>query len=99
MKDDETGRFVKQPDGEKTHRMLEVEHLIDNTLEEDYRENYLSGNMGQKKLARRWGVTRHLIFGSVTGGNRRRGWVGMLGLSKKDGYSSKRFKPRKGCEP
>ena len=48
------------------------------TLEEDYKANYLSGSLGQKRLANRWGVNRNQIFGQHRDG--RRNWVQMLSL-------------------
>ena len=44
-------QFKRTPDGVKTKRMLEVEDEIGTTLEEDYRTQYLNGDLGQKRLA------------------------------------------------
>jgi len=49
--------------GVKTPRMLEVEARLGRTLEEDFREYYVEKGWGQKKLTKRWGVTRAAIFG------------------------------------
>src|SRR5215472_2196456 len=68
--------------------MLEVEAMIGTTLEDDYRTQYLYGDLGQKRLANRWGVGRPLIFGDLRGG--RRSWIQMLGLPKKGHASDKR---------
>ncbi|SRR6266446_3846315 len=58
--------------------MLKAEQKIGMTLEEDYKANYLSGSLGQKRLANRWGVNRNQIFGQHRDG--RRNWVQMLSL-------------------
>jgi hypothetical protein len=76
-------QFKRIPEGSKTDRMLQVEKRIGRSLEEDYEEHYLSGHMGQKRLADRWGVARGQIFGVLRGG--RRNWVQMLGLRARDG--------------
>ena len=73
-------QFKRTPDGVKTKRMLEVEDEIGTTLEEDYRTQYLNGDLGQKRLADRWGVQRNQIFARLSGG--RRSWIQMLGLPK-----------------
>jgi len=49
--------------GVKTPRMLEVEARLGRTLEEDFQEYYVDKNWGQKRLSRRWQVTRAAIFG------------------------------------
>lgn len=49
--------------GVKTPRMLEVEARLGRTLEEDFQEYYVEKGWGQKKLTKRWGVTRAAIFG------------------------------------
>ena len=49
--------------GVKTPRMLEVETRLGRTLEEDLQEYYVEKGWGQKKLTKRWGVTRNAIFG------------------------------------
>jgi hypothetical protein len=91
-------QFKRTPEGTKTPRMLEVEARIGRPLEDDYREFYLEGNYGQKKLANRWGVKRGLIFGTLRDG--RRNWVQMLGLITKGGRSGSigRDSKRQGCE-
>src|SRR6516162_3232365 len=81
-------QFKRTPDGEKTKRMLEVEGKIGTTLEDDYQTQYLNGDLGQKRLANRWGVTRNQIFGSHRDG--RRSWIEMLGLPKKGHASDKK---------
>ena len=81
-------QFKRTPDGEKTKRMLEVEGKIRTTLEDDYQTQYINGDLGQKRLANRWGVTRNQIFGSHRDG--RRSWIEMLGLPKKGHASDKK---------
>ena len=49
--------------GVKTPRMLEVEARLGRTLEEDFQEYYVEKGWGQKKLTKRWRVTRTAIFG------------------------------------
>src|SRR2546423_4472663 len=49
--------------GVKTPRMLEVEARLGRTLEEDFQEYYVEKGWGQKRLSKRWGVTRAAIFG------------------------------------
>jgi hypothetical protein len=49
--------------GVKTSRMLEVEARLGRTLEEDFEDYYVEKGWGQKKLTKRWGVTRAAIFG------------------------------------
>ena len=71
-------QFKATPAGVKTPRMLVAEKKIGATLEEDYLNNYLTGKLGQKRLASRWGVGRNLIFGGGRG--KRRNWVQMLNL-------------------
>lgn len=94
------GKFCKIPDGQKTPTMLEVEKRIGKHLEQDYKDNYLSEKMGQKRLADRWGVPRGLIFCETMRGNRKC-WVQKLNLpklakSKKEEGEKKIFKKR--CE-
>lgn len=64
--------------GVKTARMLEVESRLGRTLEADFREFYVEKGWGQKKLAKRWGVTRPAIFGR--GETTVKCWVQVLGL-------------------
>src|SRR5215813_7546878 len=80
-------QFKRTPDGVKTKRMLEVEDKIGTTLEDDYINQYLYGDLGQKRLANRWEVGRALIFGDLRGG--RRSWIQMLGLPKREHASDK----------
>lgn len=91
-------QFKSIPDGVKTPKMLEVERRIGTTLEHDYSLKYLHGNMGQKRVANRWGVPRALIFGPLAG--RRRSWVQRLCLAKKEKPSAPdhREKLARGCE-
>ena len=81
-------QFKRTPDGVKTKRMLEVEDKIGTTLEDDYRTQYLYGDLGQKRLANRWGVQRALIFSRLPDG--RRSWIQMLGLPKRGDASDKK---------
>src|SRR5262249_8952003 len=81
-------QFKRIPEGTKTPRMLVVEKRIATTLEADYREQYLEGDLGQKRLATRWGVARNQIFGSLRGN--RRNWVQMLGVLAKAGAIKER---------
>ncbi len=86
-RDDTSGRFLKTKKGHKTSRMLEVEKRLSKiedrkiTLEQDYKKNYLEGDLGQKRLADRWHVARSLIFGLHRDG--RQNWVKILNLPKK----------------
>jgi hypothetical protein len=91
-------QFERIPDGVKTPLMLQVEKRIGATLEEDYRSNYLSGKMGQKRLADRWGVARGLVFSPLRGG--RRNWVQKLSLPPKGGTvpSARRERLADKCE-
>lgn len=78
-RDKNSGRFLPVKRGTKTQRMLEVEEKIGQSLEKDFKEQHLLGELGQKRLANRWSVPRGLIFG----GTKRRGWVDILGLPRK----------------
>lgn len=90
-------RFKRTPVGEKTPRMKEVEKRLGRTLEEDYREMYLNGPFGQKRLATRWGVKKGQIFDhSMRGG--RRCWVQMLQLPVKRRKTAPASKRRPACE-
>jgi len=73
------GRFKPIPQGRKTPKMLEVEKKLGCTLEEDFYKYYGDKKWGQKRLAKRWGVGRNLIFGKSLKGNRR-SWTQMLNL-------------------
>ncbi|MBU1119639.1 HNH endonuclease [Patescibacteria group bacterium] len=50
---------------------------------DDYNRNYLHGDLGQKRFAAKWGVSKNLIFANNLRGNRR-SWFQMLNLPKKD---------------
>ena len=58
-RDTKTGKFLRIKKGHKSPRMIEAEKLISKlvgrkiTLEKDYKNQYLEGNLGQKKLANR----------------------------------------------
>lgn len=82
--DSKTGRFIAIPKGQKTPTMAAMEKELGITFEEDYKKQYLSGKLGQKRFAKRWRRSRGLIFSNNLRGNRR-SWVQMLGLPKKDG--------------
>jgi 5-methylcytosine-specific restriction endonuclease McrA len=91
-------QFKRTPDGVKTTRMREVENQLGATLEDDYRTHYLEGGLGQTRLAKRWGVTRGLVFGQLRGG--RRNWVEMLRLPARGDAGAKKQSRRasKACE-
>lgn len=72
-------RFRPHAIGTKTPRMLEVEARLGRTLEEDFLEYYVEKGWGQKKLTKRWGVTRNAIFGRG-GKDDRKYWVQVLQL-------------------
>ena len=103
-RDTKTGKFLRIKKGHKSPRMIEAEKLISKlvgrkiTLEKDYKNQYLEGNLGQKKLANRWQVGRGLIFGYPRGG--RRNWVKILNLPKKDSDKETLAQPRRSrlCE-
>lgn len=60
--------------------MLEKEKQLGIKFEDDYKELYLTGEIGQKRFSSRWGVGgKSLIFGrNLRGG--RRSWAQMLEL-------------------
>lgn len=98
MKRNPEGKFLATPKGVKTPKMLEVEKKLGRTLEKDYKENYLNGLLGQKRLANRWGVPRNLIFAKSLRG-KRRSWTIMLDLPvKRENLSGNNQKRVKGCE-
>ena len=62
--------------------MKEMEQILGMNFEDDYKEKYLNGELGQKRFADRWRVKRSLIFSkSMRGG--RRSWIQMLDLPLK----------------
>jgi hypothetical protein len=80
--DPETGQFTPVPKGEKPPKMKDMEKKLGLDFVEDYNTNYLNGDLGQKRFARRWGVSRNLIFANNLRGGRR-SWIQMLDLEKK----------------
>ena len=66
--------------GVKTPRMLEVETRLGRTLEEDFAEYYVEKEWGQKKMSKRWGVTRTSIFGRYEKTTDLKSWVQVLQL-------------------
>lgn len=81
--DPKTGRFLATPKGQKTQKMISMEKELGVSFEEDYKNQYLSGKLGQKRFSARWSCSRSLIFSS----NLRRGrrsWIQMLELPKKN---------------
>lgn len=98
MKRNPEGKFLATPKGVKTPKMLEVEKKLGRTLEKDYKENYLYGPLGQKRLADRWNVPRNLIFAKSLRG-KRRSWTKMLNLQvKRENLSESGRNHVKGCE-
>jgi hypothetical protein len=79
--------------------MLEVEARLGTTLEEDFHTYYIEKGWGQKKLSKRWGVSRATIFGQgqFIG---RRAWVQLLNLPTRQGTpdSDAPLKPLPACE-
>jgi hypothetical protein len=97
--DPKTGQFIPIPKGEKPPKMKVMEEKLDLDFIEDYKKNYLNGDLGQKRFARRWGVSKNQIFANNLRGGRR-SWFQMLGLEKK-GVSTKQKSEEieiKGCE-
>jgi hypothetical protein len=80
--DSKTGQFLPTPEGQKPPKMKEMEEKLGLDFEEDYREKYLEGKLGQKRFSQRWGVSRNLIFANNLRGGRR-SWIQMLALEKK----------------
>ena len=97
--DEETGQFIPVPRGEKPPKMKDMEEKLDMDFIEDYKKNYLNGELGQKRFAQRWGVSRNLIFANNLRGGRR-SWVQMLDLEKRGDSTRQKNKEveTKGCE-
>jgi len=79
MNSENKGQFRQTPPGQKTPKMREVEIRLGRTLEDDFREFYIEKRWGQKRLAKRWGVQRNLIF-ATNPRSARRSWAKMLNL-------------------
>jgi len=78
--------------------MKEMEKVLGLIFEDDYNEKYLKGNLGQKRFANRWGVTKNQIFANKMRGGRR-SWVQMLDLEKKSKIKvEQETSHAKGCE-
>lgn len=77
-----TGQFMPIPKGKKSPKMIDMETQLKVKFEDDYKERYLSGEIGQKRFSSRWNVSnKSLIFGrNLRGG--RRSWVEMLNLPR-----------------
>tara|TARA_Y100000294_G_scaffold111022_1_gene102868 strand:- start:28 stop:627 length:600 start_codon:yes stop_codon:yes gene_type:complete len=92
-----SGQFLKTKKGTKTRKMLEVEKRLSRiegrkiTLQQDYKDKYLKGDFGQKKLADRWHVARGQIFKAGRGG--RQSWIDILSLPKKNAENVKHGAP------
>jgi 5-methylcytosine-specific restriction endonuclease McrA len=82
--DRKTGRFLRLPPGAKPPKMIEMEGVLGVSFEDDYREHYLSGKMGQKVFARRWKSTKNQIFAAGPSTNRRC-WTVLLDLPRRGG--------------
>lgn len=97
--DSKTGRFLKTPNGIKTPKMLEMEKQLGVKFEDDYRNLYLSGKLGQKRFATKWNCSKSLIFANNLRGGRR-SWVQMLNLPPKYGnvFSGKKISLKPSCE-
>lgn len=80
--DPKTGQFLPIPKGQKPPKMLDMEKKLGLDFEQDYYENYINGQLGQKRFAQRWGVSKNLIFANNLRGGRR-SWVKMLDLEKR----------------
>lgn len=91
--------FERTAPGQKTVAMLHVETKLGRTLEEDYREFYITQGWGHRRLAKRWGVSHHTIFQSRPR-NGFRSWVEMLGLPRRSQQALPPATPRVGpaCE-
>ena len=97
--DPKTGQFIPIPKGEKPPKMKDMEKKLGLDFIEDYKKCYLNGELGQKRFAQRWGVSRNLIFAnSLRGG--RRSWVQMLDLEKRGNPTKQKGGKikTKGCE-
>lgn len=78
--DPKTGRFLPLKKGEKPEKMIGKEIELDIKFEDDYKKLYMTGELGQKRFSKRWGVgNKSLIFGRSHRGGRR-SWVQMLDL-------------------
>lgn len=77
------GRFLATPKGQKTPKMLFMEKELGVKFEDDYKNQYLSGRLGQKRFATRWSSSKGLIFANNLRGGRR-SWVEMLELPRRD---------------
>jgi 5-methylcytosine-specific restriction endonuclease McrA len=80
--------------------MLEVEARLGRTLEEDFQEFYTEKGCGQKRIEKRWAVTRSAIFGRKKT-NDLKCWVQVLQLpvrkgDQQSGLDKNRGKPS--CE-
>ena len=95
----EAGRFKPTPEGVKTPKMLEVEKMIGSSLEKDFEEYHIKKGWGQHRLAKRWGVSRSLIFSTTMRGGRR-SWVEMLKLNTRRivGNAPAKPQPKLVCE-
>ncbi|MDD5759880.1 MAG: HNH endonuclease [Desulfobulbaceae bacterium] len=78
--DPKTGRRLPVPKGEKPPRMKIREAELGVKFEDDYREQYLSGKLGQKRFTERWGVKNRWQIFSQNPNARRRSWTTMLNL-------------------
>jgi len=78
--DPKTGRRLPVPKGDKPPRMKIRETELGAKFEDDYREQYLSGKLGQKRFAERWGVKNRWQIFSQNPNARRRSWTTMLDL-------------------
>ena len=95
-----SAKFRPHSIGVKTPRMLEVEARLGRTLEEDFREYYVEKGWGQKRLSRRWGVTRAAIFGRGKTTDLKC-WIQVLQLPVRrddSSFSPKVSKPEPACE-
>jgi len=81
--DSKTGQFLPIPKGQKPPKMIEMEKKLGLDFKQDFYDNYFNGELGQKRFAQRWGVSKNLIFANNLRGGRR-SWVQMLDLEKKD---------------
>jgi hypothetical protein len=61
-----------------------MEKILGTTFENDYKKFYLSGKLGQKRFAKRWGCSKGLIFDNNLRGGKR-SWTQMLNLQKRSG--------------
>lgn len=81
--DPKTGRFLPTPPGEKTEKIKAMEKILGVQFEDDYKEKYLNGKIGQQLFSKRWKSSKSNIFSSKLPGGRK-SWIQMLNLPKRN---------------